>query len=79
MSGTVVHRGVAMGLNLQKEQDLKRFCINTHKMAPEVMELLHGKQGKFLPHSDQPGQRRCSSSVRQLFLQNACMYDVSVS
>ena len=31
MSGTVVHRGVAMGLNLQKEQDLKRFCINTHK------------------------------------------------
>lgn len=53
---TVVHRGVAV--NLKKERDsLKRFAINTHKMAPEVMELLHGKQGKFLPHSDQPGQR----------------------
>jgi len=61
---TVVHRGVAV--NLKKERDsLKRFCINTHKMAPEVMELLHGKQGKFLPHSDQPGQRHVHPEIAQ--------------
>eukprot|EP00434_Breviolum_minutum_P025022 symbB.v1.2.022102.t1/scaffold1945.1/size95439/1 len=63
-TGLVLHRGVAV--NLKKERDsLKRFCINTHKMAPEVMELLHGKQGKFLPHSDQPGQRHVHPEIAQ--------------
>lgn len=62
---SVVHRGVSLAMTLQKEQDLKRFAINTHKAAPEVLELLHGKQGKFLPHSHQPGVRHVHSDVAE--------------
>eukprot|EP00913_Durusdinium_trenchii_P024073 g22609.t1 len=48
------------------EQDLKRFAINTHKAAPEVLELLHGRLGgKFLPHSHQPGVRHVHSDVAE--------------
>ncbi|CAJ1403606.1 unnamed protein product [Effrenium voratum] len=55
---TIVGRGAVDLGHLQKEQDLKRFCINTHKGASEALEVLHGKQGKFLAMSYHPGARR---------------------